>query len=155
MNVTERERLLDCLNSMEVLAESSGEEAYVLVENNEKNRKLLDKAGIPLEKALSYGDNETFCILALALSEGYANGYDDKLTYKDDCRSGDRRITTEQLKTALEEKIEHIDERIERISTLSFYDQSKRIKNLQSEALAYKNVLKMIEGDSCEECLFG
>lgn len=70
-----RERALNYLNQMEVIESQGGEEAYALVENNEENRYLLTEAGIPLETALKYGDEENFCIIALACSEGYATWY--------------------------------------------------------------------------------
>lgn len=79
-----RERALHYLNQMEVIESQGGEESYALVENNEKNRYLLTEAGIPLETALKYGDSETFCIIALACSEGYATWYTgDKLIFNE------------------------------------------------------------------------
>lgn len=68
-----RKRAVHFLNGMEVIESQGGEEAYAIVENNEENRYLLMEAGIPLEIALKYGDEETFCILALAFGEGYAD----------------------------------------------------------------------------------
>lgn len=83
MNAIERQMVLNCLNRMEVIESEGGDSAYALVENNEDNRELLKEAGISLETALRYGDNETFCILALACGEGYANWYDgNKLSYE-------------------------------------------------------------------------
>lgn len=96
MTLVEKQKILDCLNSMEVIEQSGGEEAYALVENNEENRKLLEEAGIPLEKALGYGDDETFCIFALAFNEGYANWYDGtNLLWKDE-------RTLEELKNEIQ-----------------------------------------------------
>lgn len=84
MNAVLRQRALNYLNKMDVIESQGGEESYALVENNEENRYLLTEAGIPLETALKYGDDETFCILALAFSEGYATYYDgEKLHYYD------------------------------------------------------------------------
>lgn len=84
MNNTLRQRALNYLNQMEVIESQGGEESYALVENNEENRRLLTEAGIPLETALKYGDKETFCIIALACSEGYATYYDgENLHYYD------------------------------------------------------------------------
>ncbi|WP_339148388.1 hypothetical protein [Sutcliffiella sp. BMC8] len=81
MNAIKRQTALNCLNKMEVIESEGGESAYALVENNEDNRKLLKEAGIPLETALRYGDNETFCIIALACGESYANWYDGTKLY--------------------------------------------------------------------------
>lgn len=75
MNLDLRKRALYFLNQMEVIEENGGDSAYAIVENNEENRQLLQEAGIPLETALKYGDGETFCIIALACSEGYATWY--------------------------------------------------------------------------------
>ena len=83
MNSIKRQTVLNCLNKMEVIESEGGDSAYALVENNEENRQHLKEAGISLETAIRYGDNETFCIIALACGEGYANWYDGtKLTYK-------------------------------------------------------------------------
>ncbi|WP_121639521.1 hypothetical protein [Virgibacillus sp. Bac330] len=72
----ERQKVLNVLNKLEVIETNGGDSAYMLVENNEENQELLKEAGIPLETALKYGDEETFCILALAYCEGYADLYD-------------------------------------------------------------------------------
>jgi hypothetical protein len=74
--LAKKQKVLNILNSMEVVESNGGEEAYILVENNEENQELLKQAGISLETALKYGDEETFCILALAQCEGYADLYD-------------------------------------------------------------------------------
>lgn len=104
MNILERQKVLDCLNSMEVIESEGGDSAYALVENNEENRKLLDEAGIPLETALKYGDKETFCIIALASGEGYANWYENgKLENK----------VLDEFKVCLHKKSAHTLERNE------------------------------------------
>lgn len=69
----DRQKVLDVLNSLEVIETNGGDEPYILVENNEKNRQLLKSVGISEETVWKYGDDETFCILALAWNEGYAN----------------------------------------------------------------------------------
>lgn len=82
----DKQRVLDILNSMEIVESNGGEEPYALVEVNDENIELLKEAGIPLETALKYGDEEHFCIVALAFSEGYANwwtGGSQKLMYED------------------------------------------------------------------------
>lgn len=73
MNTIENQRVLDVLNNLEVIEENGGEEAYILVANNEENRKRLNAVGVSNEIIDNYGDKETFCILALACSEGYAD----------------------------------------------------------------------------------
>jgi hypothetical protein len=77
MNIIEKQKVLDVLNSLKVIESSGGEEAYALVENNEENRSFLNELGVTTETITGYGDEETFCILALAFSEGYANDYID------------------------------------------------------------------------------
>jgi hypothetical protein len=77
-----RQAVLDVLNSLDVIEASGGEDAYILVENNEENREKLKAVGVPLERLRYYGDDETFCILALAFGDGYANDFrDGKLVY--------------------------------------------------------------------------
>lgn len=76
LSAIEKQRVLDFLNQMEVTESEGGDCAYASVENNETNRELLKEAGIPLETALQYGDEESFCIIALACGEGYATWYD-------------------------------------------------------------------------------
>lgn len=73
----ERQRVLDVLNSLDVVESNGGEEAYILVENNEGNRELLNDVGVSTETINKYGDEETFCILALAFGEGFADWYEN------------------------------------------------------------------------------
>ncbi|WP_137743383.1 hypothetical protein [Robertmurraya siralis] len=76
MTLIEKQNILDVLNSLEVIESSGGDEAYILVENNKKNQELLNDVGIPSETINKYGDEETFCVLALAFGEGYCDLYD-------------------------------------------------------------------------------
>lgn len=76
MNANKKQLVLDVLNSLEVLESNGGEEAYILVENNKENREALNNVGVTTETINKYGDEETFCILALAFSEGYCDLYD-------------------------------------------------------------------------------
>jgi hypothetical protein len=113
MNKVLRERALHFLNQMEVIESQGGEETYALVENNEESRYLLTEAGIPLETALKYGDEETFCIVALACSEGYATWY-----------TGDKLIFNEVTVNDIESKIQ------ERMILLSKNNESERLAEL-------------------------
>lgn len=70
-------RILDVLNNLEVLETNGGEDAYILVKNDESNRTALNRVGVTTETINKYGDDETFCILALAFSQGYANDFRD------------------------------------------------------------------------------
>lgn len=76
MNTSNNEHILAVINSLEVIETNGGDEAYVLVENNEENQKALNEVGILTETITKYGDEEMFCILALAFSEGYCDLYD-------------------------------------------------------------------------------
>jgi hypothetical protein len=72
-----KQAILDVLNSLEVIEMNGGEDPYILVANNEENRKKLNAVGVTDETITRYGDDETFCILALAFNEGYADEYRD------------------------------------------------------------------------------
>lgn len=76
MNFIERQRVIDALNSLEIIESNGGEGAYALFENNEENRAILNEVGITDEVINGYGDEETSCILAIGFSEGYADLYD-------------------------------------------------------------------------------
>ncbi|MFS0883262.1 hypothetical protein [Metabacillus niabensis] len=85
MNVVDRKRVIDVLNSLEVIESNGGDQAYLLVENSEKNRGLLNNVGITNEIINKYGDKETFCILSLGIREGFCDLYfDGKLIYFDE-----------------------------------------------------------------------
>ena len=80
-----RQSILDVLNSLEVVEQDGGDNAYILVENSIENRAELNAVGVTDEQILGAGNDETFCILALAWNEGYADGYaDGKLVEWDD-----------------------------------------------------------------------
>jgi len=70
-----KQAVLDVLNSLEVIEQQGGEDSYILVANSPENREKLNAVGISTSKINAYGDNETFCILALAFGEGYADEY--------------------------------------------------------------------------------
>lgn len=76
MNVIEKQHVLSVLNGLEVIETNGGDEAYIIVENNEENHKQLNAVGVSSEIINKYGDEETFCILTLAFSEGYCDIYD-------------------------------------------------------------------------------
>lgn len=77
MNLTEKQRVLDVLNDLEVIESNGGEEAYILVANNKENESLLNSVGISKDTFEKYGDDETFCILSLAFCEGYCDLFID------------------------------------------------------------------------------
>lgn len=70
-----RQAILDVLNSLEAVDTIGGVEAYILVDSSKENLRKLNEVGVTDEVIFRYGDKETFCILALAFSEGYADGY--------------------------------------------------------------------------------
>lgn len=72
---TQKQKVLDVLNSLEVIETNGGDDPYILVENSPENRKKLNDAGVIDEIINRYGDEETFCILALATDQNYANDY--------------------------------------------------------------------------------
>ncbi|WP_289140753.1 hypothetical protein [uncultured Brevibacillus sp.] len=88
-----RQAVLDVLNSLEVADMNGGEDAYILVDNNEDVRKKLNAVGVSDDVIHRYGDDDSFCVLALAFGEGFADGYekgklilwgpiDDELRYR-------------------------------------------------------------------------
>ena len=89
-----KQAVLDVLNSLEVIEMQGGDSPYILVANNEENRKRLNAVGVSDETIMQYSDDDvTFCILALAHNEGYADEYrngklvlwgpiDDNLRYR-------------------------------------------------------------------------
>lgn len=79
------QKVLDVLNSLDVIESQGGEDAYALVENNREAHDLLTEVGVPSEVIDKYGDKETFCIYALAFGEKYADFfYNEKLITTDD-----------------------------------------------------------------------
>jgi len=68
-----KQAILDVLNSLEVTDSQGGEDAYALVDNTPEVRDELNALGITDETIEGYGDKESFCILALAFGEGYAD----------------------------------------------------------------------------------
>lgn len=75
MNTQAKQAILDVLNSLEVTDSQGGESAYAMVDNNEEVRQRLAVVGVDAETIRQYGDDESFCILALAYSEGYCDEY--------------------------------------------------------------------------------
>jgi hypothetical protein len=76
MNLFEKQRVLDVLNSLEWIETNGGDEAYILVENSEENHKQLNAVGITSETINQYADEETFCALSLAFGEGFCDIYE-------------------------------------------------------------------------------
>lgn len=76
MDKTQKQAVLDVLNSFEVQDSQGGEECYILVESSEENLAALEAVGIAREKALSYGEDGTFCIAALAMDMQIADTWD-------------------------------------------------------------------------------
>lgn len=75
----DKQAVLDVLNSFEVVDQNGGDDAYILVDNNDINRSKLHEVGVTDKEIHDAGDNETFCILALAMNGKYADDYEGKL----------------------------------------------------------------------------
>ncbi|CDN42017.1 MULTISPECIES: hypothetical protein [Paenibacillus] len=75
-----KQAILDVLNSLPVIDQQGGDDAYILVQNTQEVRERLAAAG-DVSASLDphtlgrYGDEEEFCILAYAFGEEYANDY--------------------------------------------------------------------------------
>ena len=76
MDKAQKQAVLDVLNSFEVQDSQGGEDCYILVESSEENLASLEAVGIDREKALSYGEDGTFCIAALAMDMQIADTWD-------------------------------------------------------------------------------
>ena len=99
-------QILDVLNNLEVIEQNGGDFPYLLVSNNEETQEKLSKLGVPKEKLISSGDEETFCILALAFNEGYANDYKNgKLVYETDKYAVYNSRTNETKKERREKRV--------------------------------------------------
>ncbi|MEK5061007.1 hypothetical protein BK126_26190 [Paenibacillus sp. FSL H7-0326] len=72
-----KKAVLDVLNSLEVVEENRGDNAYILVKNTTELQKELAKHGVDAQIIMRYGwDRETFCILAFSFGEGIATDYE-------------------------------------------------------------------------------
>lgn len=76
MDKTQKQAVLNVLNDMEWIDTQGGEEGWILVESSEENLQALEEVGISRELALGYGDEETFCVAALAFGEHLADVWD-------------------------------------------------------------------------------
>lgn len=72
-----RQMVLDVLNSLEVIETNGGDDAYILVDNTEENRKRLNDVGIKNDEIYATGDENEFCILALAFNGKYADDFEN------------------------------------------------------------------------------
>lgn len=78
-----KQAVLDELNSLEVFEQDFGEDAYILVKNTEEVRSKLVSLGVTEKEIYNAGDDETFCILALAFNGEYATDFvDGKLVWR-------------------------------------------------------------------------
>lgn len=72
-----RQLILDVINELEVIEVNGGDDAYMLVENSTENREKLNAIGISNEEINAVGDDDSFCVLALAFNGKYADEYQD------------------------------------------------------------------------------
>ncbi|MDP5277273.1 hypothetical protein Q5Y73_24640 [Chengkuizengella sp. 2205SS18-9] len=71
----DKQAVLDVLNSFEVYEECLID-GYILVENNEENRKRLNDVGVTDKEIDNVADKDFFCTIALAFNGGYADNYE-------------------------------------------------------------------------------
>ncbi|NDI37181.1 hypothetical protein [Chengkuizengella sediminis] len=76
LTIEDKQTVLDVLNNFEVYEESGGEDAYILIENSEENRKRLNDVGVTNKEIDNAADEEFFCTIALAFNGGYADNYE-------------------------------------------------------------------------------
>lgn len=73
--LTNQEKL-DLLNSLEVIDQEGGEDLYVLVENNDKNREVLSKIVPDVDEYVrQVGDSETIDLVLAAFEYADADYY--------------------------------------------------------------------------------
>jgi len=72
-----KQAILDVLNSLEVVDQQGGDDAYMMVDNNDVVKEKLAAVGVASETIKKYGDDESFCVLALAFGEGYCDDYEN------------------------------------------------------------------------------
>ncbi|MFD1777039.1 hypothetical protein [Paenibacillus rhizophilus] len=72
-----KQAILDVLNSLEVVEQQGGDDCYILVADSEENRSRLMAVGVQSETIDRYAEGGTFCILAMAFSEKYADDYEN------------------------------------------------------------------------------
>lgn len=106
MNEMNRQAVLDVLNNLPVFESQGGDDAYMLVEFTDEVVKKLQSVGIMKETAERYGDKETFCVAALALSEGFANDYADGKFIYDELIGVTGRVT-KSIKVTKVKRHEH------------------------------------------------
>ncbi len=112
---------MDALNELEVFESTGGEEAYALVYKTEEVIEDLHDVGISKETIDKYGDEETFCILALAFSEGFANWYDgtkltmesNEITFLTDILDVIEKGHTESAKDLIQKRLDYLNSFIE------------------------------------------
>lgn len=68
-----KKEILDVLNAEEVLEMQRGDDSYVLVSKTPELLGKLNELGVSTVTINKYGDDDTFCILAFAFNEGYAD----------------------------------------------------------------------------------
>lgn len=73
MDLQSKQAVLDVLNGLKIFEWNGGENPSILVQNNAQNRVKLNNVGVSTETINKYGDANTFCILALAFNEHYAD----------------------------------------------------------------------------------
>jgi len=78
MDKEQKQAVLNVLNDLEWVDTQGGEEGWILVESSEENLQALEEVGISRELALGYGDEETFCVAALAFGEKIADVWDSE-----------------------------------------------------------------------------
>lgn len=69
----DKQAILNVLNNLEVEERNGGDDAYILVNQTPETVAQLNELGVSQDIISKYGDGATFCILALAFNEGYAN----------------------------------------------------------------------------------
>ncbi len=91
--------VLDVLNSLEVVETEGGDYSAILVDNSPENRAKLNAVGVTDEQINQYGDEETFCILSLAFHMGFANEVTEnwKLVWNDGSTDKERAQRLIQL----------------------------------------------------------
>lgn len=137
-----RQLIIDVLNEMlrnDVVESGGGEDAYLLVKDNEVNRNKLREVGITDEQISNFSDDDCFCILALAFNEKLADDYTHEFIIWNQLVDDDLRyrvLNGEAAPTDAERLLRELDNQIATTKEKNKLDDGRKIGFVQGVAYA-------------------